>query len=195
MVHTEETRLGCVIVRGTLSAMDFVAYTCEAPNDFEMDLSLQRKLGATLVMGTPDNLKRLAADPYVQEQAERNVDAELKGAVVSQAVRTWLVNGSRGASSNFMLSQVTGLNLGSNNYPHDPADLGRCRKLCEQVPEVDQGKEVLKRVSGHWRVLIEHWQPLCELMDSEAPQWRDGVGTSPKTYALMSEIFDGAATL
>lgn len=194
MAHTEETRHGCVIVRGGLSMMAFADYTSKAPRDFEMDLALQRKLGATLVMGTPDNLKRLAADPYVQTEGEKAVDAELKGVVVSQAVREWLVNGSRGASSNFMLSRITGLNLGSNNHPHDPADFGRCRKLCEQVPEVDQGKEAMKTASVQWRVLIEHWQSLCELMDSEAPQWRDGVGTSPKTYALMSEIYHGAAT-
>jgi hypothetical protein len=192
MAHTEETRHGCVIVRGALSMMAFAEYTSKAPRNFEMDLALQRRLSATLVMGTPDNLKRLAADPYVQAEAEKAVDAELKGVVVSQAVREWLVNGFRGASSNYMLSRVTGLNLGSNSYPHDPADLARCRKLCEQVPEVDQGKKVLKMVSGQWRVLIEHWQQLCELMDSEAPQWRDGVGKSPKTYALMKELYDGA---
>lgn len=115
------------------------------------------------------------------------------------ALIAWLAGGERGSSSNTMVTHLTGLDaLGRwgdpKSYPHDPDDLHRCRLLLEQVPLLRLALPQMATCSPVWARLVAHWDELCGLMDSEAPHWRDGHGSAPKTYARMRAlIYDHTA--
>lgn len=107
---------------------------------------------------------------------------------------TWLANGKRGISSNTIATHLTGIDcLGDwrPDHPYDTADLSRCRKLLEQVPELKPLFPNMATCSATWARLAMHWQELCDLMDAEAPRWADGEGDAPKTYARMRDLIEG----
>jgi len=109
----------------------------------------------------------------------------------------WLACGERGLSSNTMVTHLIGINAmagwtGGMCYPHDPDDLGRCRKLVEQVPEIREKFEDMSSCSPEWAGLVASWEELCSLMDSEAPDWWYGKGRAPETYRRMQEIITSA---
>lgn len=106
----------------------------------------------------------------------------------------WLASGERGESSNTMVTHLTGIKAhgryGRNTEPSDPDDLNRCRKLLEQVPELQPLLPNMATCSGPWAQLVAHWQELCDLMDKEAPRWREGEGSAGKTYERMRALID-----
>lgn len=112
---------------------------------------------------------------------------------VSNELINWLAAGKRGVSSNTMVTHITGITAERPplSHPWDPDDLHRCRLLLEQVPELQPQLPRMATLSPHWAALVAHWQELCDLMDSEAPEWRAGRARAPKTYARMRELLDG----
>lgn len=105
----------------------------------------------------------------------------------------WLASGQRGVSSDTMVQHLTGLKTlryCRPDHPHDPDDLTRCRRLLEEVPELQAEFTRMTTCSGPWAELVEHWQELCDMMDAESPKWRDGTGSAPKTYSRMKALID-----
>jgi hypothetical protein len=96
----------------------------------------------------------------------------------------WLINGERGLSSTAMVAHITG-NGGDASYPIDPADLRRCRLLVESVPLVRFSLHKMSDCSPTWARIVGAWVELCNLMDAEAPDWRQGKGAAPQTYELL----------
>jgi hypothetical protein len=100
----------------------------------------------------------------------------------------WLQSDDVGASSKCMAQYLLGETPSQINHPHDPADFARCRKLLEAVPELAPRLNEMKAASSVWACLVEGWDELCRLMDEEAPRWREGKGSSPKTYDRMKAL-------
>jgi hypothetical protein len=103
---------------------------------------------------------------------------------VSAELTRWLVKGERGASSNAMVEHITGLG-GNTAHPYDPDDFRRCRLLVEQVPLIRFNIAEMATCSPAWARIISAWVELCALMDAEAPEWRQGRGSAPQTWALL----------
>jgi len=102
----------------------------------------------------------------------------------------WLLNGEKGLSSKAMVAHIMGMG-GTADHPYDPDDLRRCRLLVEQVPVIGALLPRMATCSPVWARIIAHWDELCSLMDSEAPDWRKGRGLAPKTYALLQKLREG----
>lgn len=102
----------------------------------------------------------------------------------------WLLNGERGLSSEAIVSYLLGFPCKgrSPSHPYDPDDLRRCRLLLEKVPSVAALFPNMASCSETWGLLVEHWQELCDTMDQECPEWRQGRGSAPKTYTLMAGL-------
>lgn len=116
----------------------------------------------------------------------------------SDALVEWIERGERGLSSNAIVRQLTGFPMerrwhDASAYPLDPSDLRRCRLLLEQVPELAPRIGEMAAVSLRWAGLVAAWSDLCRLMDEEAPNWREGYGPCPKTYAAMRVAIARAA--
>lgn len=104
----------------------------------------------------------------------------------------WLANGERGVSSNTIVTHLTGIDAMGNwpckSHPLDPDDLHRCRLLLERCPELLERFPMMGTLSPIWKRLVEEWGALCVMLDEEAPEWRKGRGSAPKTYERMKAL-------
>lgn len=109
---------------------------------------------------------------------------------LSQEACAWLAAGERGISSDTIFSHLTGVvaTRHGHGYPYDPADLKRCRLLLEQVPELRAEFPRMAELGDPWPALVKAWDELCELMDTECPEWRAGRGLARGTYAFMKQL-------
>ncbi|MBB3017613.1 hypothetical protein FHR70_000653 [Microvirga lupini] len=152
-----------------------------------------RMAGANLAAGTPAELAKL------RERLEAGAVLEAKVAQadsgLSQNAIMWLATGERGTSSETLFTLTTGHDCTGDwgySHPHDPDDLSRCRKLLDQCPELVSCLPRVAAAGPEWAALVPRWDELCALMDEESPDWREGRGSAPKTYALMKSIFASA---
>jgi hypothetical protein len=109
-------------------------------------------------------------------------------------VNRWIVGGDVGLSSKTIWATMLGIDLGEDgvNHPHDPADLGRCLRLLELVPEWKPRLPELAALDPRWRSLVEHWRELASSMEDEVGvAWEKGK-CAPATYALMRTAKDDA---
>lgn len=109
----------------------------------------------------------------------------------------WLASGERGISSEAIVSQLTGQPVGrrwgGGDHPYDPDDFRRCEMLLRAYPLARLVfPELMRKRSVIWAALVDHWDEIVELMESEAPgvfsrspRWGAG---APKAYALMKEL-------
>ncbi len=76
----------------------------------------------------------------------------------------WLATGNIGCSSRTMLSITLGYIEDKPSYPMDASDFSRCIDLIEMVPEV--GNHFNRIADSHpvWKVLIEEWSNLVNLL-------------------------------
>lgn len=191
MTYTVEEFLGCTIVTGPVPIMEMVAIMQRGGDDGVMDPGMGKVYGASMVIGTPENLEKLRAAPRTLELARSKASAEAGSANLSEAAMKWLEYGERGLSSEAMFSRFTGIILDgeiNTDHPYDGDDFRRCRLLLEAVPEFQAKLPLMKDVSTQWHSLANSWQELCDLMDNEAPEWRNQSGTCRKLNIKMAEF-------
>lgn len=115
----------------------------------------------------------------------------------TMTVYDWFTYGDRGMSSEALMRHLfkTPDPLRSTRdataFPYDPDDLRRCRLALEQTGTLARIGEAAA-ISKTWAALVGKWDVLCATMDEEAPDWRDGKGDAPNTYAMMTKIRDEA---
>ena len=112
------------------------------------------------------------------------------GAHLPEGAAEWLLQGERGLSSEAIFSHLTEIPLtrGHMVTPADSSDLRRCRRLLDQVPSFRGALPRMAAVSPRWKALIERWDEVCAMMDMEAPDWRNGNGTTPRTNDMLFRI-------
>jgi len=110
------------------------------------------------------------------------------------AFNDWLENGERGISSETIVTSLTGIFVSSRDwgagYPCDPSDFRRCERLLRAVPEAREHLHVMARKGSVWAALVNEWDALVALGDSEVPGIFDtwAHGSAPKLYARMKEL-------
>lgn len=148
-----------------------------------------RMAGAAFAFGAPELLEDL------EKRLAAGTREEIKGryADLSAQASEWLATGKRGLSSEAMFSHLLGVQLwdcerNRTAYPHDPDDMRRCRLLIEAVPEVERRFKQMADLSPKWAALVAAWDEICEMMDAESPEWSQGRGSAPGTYAKMKRV-------
>lgn len=115
---------------------------------------------------------------------------------LSENAIQWLASCERGISSETIFEMITGVKTvrTMKSHPHDPADFMRCLKLLDACPEFKPLMCKMKGVSPVWRALVDRWDEIQKVFETEAPpNWRNGgIWSAPKTYKLMREIIEGA---
>lgn len=191
MSYTIEEFLGCTIVTGPVPIMDMVEIMQRGGDDGIIDPGMGKVYGASMVIGSAENLEKLRADPRTLALAHMKAQAEGGSANLSENAMRWLEYGERGMSSEAMFSRFTGITLDeedNTNHPYDGGDFRRCRLLLEYVPEFKSQLHLMKDVSPQWHSLVNSWDELCEVMDAEAPDWREQSGTSRRLNDKMAEF-------
>lgn len=182
---------GIVILAYEPQGVDFFSNCTKiAGKSAVLDPDIARMAGANFAIGS-----REALDELRGRLDEGSIKTQLKETPgLSIEATKWLASGSRGISSNTMFTALTGVDAmkgWETSHPHDPADLDRCLRLIEEVPEL---KTLIGRMSGvseEWRKLISRWDELCACHINEVGLGWTKAKSAPKTYALMQEIFKG----
>lgn len=190
--YTIERKHGCTVVYGCVPMRQMIELLQQFEDDEIVDSQLCLGLGAHMVVGRREALDLMRSDPEVVAQIEQRVAGVVAGHEISSAARRWLSKGNRGMSSDAMFMHLTGVPVADDPmaYPGDPSDLGRCRLLIEQVPELAGDLSKMCEVSPYWGALASRWDGLCGLMDTEAPLWREGKGSCPETFKAMELLYE-----
>jgi hypothetical protein len=189
MSYVVEKIEGCTIVRGSGSITEMVALMQSSEKGDVMDPGLAKIYEASMVSGSPAALKALRTSKHTLALASAKADRESASSGISAAAKRWLEQGERGLSSETMFTRFTGIELdGNRDAPADGDDFRRCRLLLEQVPEFQAQLHLMKDVSKEWHGLVDCWLELCDVMDDEAPAWREREGTSRRLNAKMEEF-------
>lgn len=194
--YTIKEENGCTFVFGVLPIDAFGRLTRGYDKAVVLDTDLARMAGANFAWGKPADIQR-AKDQY-REIAIDRVRNGPKASELDEESIQWLAIGEQGRSSQAIFWRINAhllfpdakSSMESTAYPLDPSDLGRCRKLLEQVPSVNEKfVQVMGTMAGPvWAGLVENWECLCSTMDREAPDWREGKGKAEETYRLMKGI-------
>jgi hypothetical protein len=107
----------------------------------------------------------------------------------------WLQSGDTGLSSKAICAYMLGgAAIAEHDYPRDPADLGRCLRLLEKVPEWKPRIPEMARFGAVWKGLAERWGDLDSSMREEVGiNWEKGKSAA-RTYELMKQIRDEVET-
>jgi len=118
--------------------------------------------------------------------------APTKGVLPIAMFTMWLATGERGLSSETIVAHVTGVPVVRwPSEPLDPADFWRCERLIRAVPLVRLALSSMRPVSPVWARLVDAWDELVELGESEAPGMFDTAepfGRAPLMYARMRDL-------
>lgn len=189
MSYSVEEFQGCKIVTGSVPVTEMVAIMNSYGDEGMLDCSLSKIYGASMVVGTESSIEALRNHPRTLEAAHRKAMEEAGSIPLSIHASRWLEQGERGLSSETMFTRFTGIQLdGDKDHPHDGDDFRRCRLLLEAVPEFQAKLHLMKDVSPEWNNLIGAWQELCDIMDEEAPAWRNREGVTRKVNMKMAEF-------
>lgn len=194
--YTVKEENGCTFVFGALPINALARLTRGYAKAVVLDTDLARMAGANFAWGKPADIQRAKAQ--YRESAIDRVRNGPKASELDEESVQWLAIGEQGRSSQAIFWRINAhllfpdakASIKEIAYPLDPSDLGRCRKLLEQVPSVNERfAQVMGTMAGPvWAGLVENWECLCSTMDREAPDWRDGKGVAKETYRLMQEI-------
>lgn len=181
--YTVQNVCGCRIVTGEVPLRELAALTTGFSKKAVFDVAFATRIGASLVIGEPEDLEKLHAyglpvAPAITKEAEH---AAAKG---FHAAASWLLNGDRGASSNAMCRHLFKLGApAGRSLPYDPSDLRRCVELLDATGAHDKIAE-MRSVSPEWARLVDAWDDLTALLREELA----GGTRAPKTYAKMKEV-------
>jgi hypothetical protein len=185
------TQEGCTIVKGSVPMMMMANLMKGQPKDSVIDMHLGSLLGATLVFGTPKNLKKLRLLAHVRPVNESQfVASQLK-----PGARDWIEFGEHGMSCVYLFWALTGYSMtGSEpscHVPIDPADLRRCILMLDTCELNDDFAEFAFPDSAiGWSSLQERWKQLESTFTAEVPDFKDiDISKSaPTTYAIMKSL-------
>lgn len=189
--YTVEVHDGCRIVRGAVPVHEMGKLLAMGEEGDVLDTRLAHQIGATRVFGSQEGLAALRAKglPLSRERIEQIAAAKAAG--LSAAAVDWVRAGDRGKSSETIFTHLTGVSLRTPEaygLPGDPSDFGCCRKLLEAVPELEPELHRLAQLGPAWAALVVRWQEIASLMDTEAPEWREGRGAAPGAYDAIRAI-------
>jgi len=107
---------------------------------------------------------------------------------LAMKVLQWQATGRVGVSSATMASIALGMDQNFYhsyfNPPWDPADLTRCMKLVEFIPEIRDHFPAIAEKCPEFAPILDNWDELIEMVKRE---WAAG-DRAPETYARMKEL-------
>jgi hypothetical protein len=179
----------CRIVTGSVPISDYAAL-CEGYSERAvMAIDIANRIGATLVIGEPEDIERLRQFPLPVSEA-RMRDAELgRGAGLPPPVFQWLLEGERGRSSDAICKAFYGIPEHAGiDHPLDPDDLRRCLLFIKTAEDHNARIGELKGLSPQWLALVSEWPRLVDCFERETADLN--FNRAPQTYAIMQRLLN-----
>jgi hypothetical protein len=108
---------------------------------------------------------------------------------IKDDILVWLAGDGVGESSKCMAYWLgLGKRLGRGSHPYDPADLDRCLRLLEYIPQLKPLIPTMAEISPQWAALASRWEELAKCHVDEVGIGWTKARSAPKTYALMGDI-------
>lgn len=104
----------------------------------------------------------------------------------------WILGDDTGLSSKTVWSVMMGVPQRRRGYPHDPADLLRCLRLLEVVPEWRSRMPEMAACGAEWSALMANWTEIKAACLREVGLHPERGASAPYTYKLMREVLEGA---
>ncbi len=102
----------------------------------------------------------------------------------------WFLSGDVGTSSETIVAAYFDFNhQGGISHPHDAGDLGRCIKLLNEVPILNDSLPRLAELDPHWKALFVNWKSLKKAYYMEVGANKSGDKSHDKVYDMMQDIF------
>lgn len=185
------TQEGCTIVKGSVPMMMMANLMKGQPKDSVIDMHLGSLFGATLVFGSPENLKKLRG-----LAPQRPVDeTRFSRSQLTPGARKWIQAGEHGMSSVYLFWALTGYSMtGSEpscHVPIDPADLRRCILMLDTCElNADFTEFAFPDSATGWSKLQDRWEQLVSTFTVEVPDFQDidCSKSAPDTYAIMKSL-------
>ena len=118
---------------------------------------------------------------------------------MDKRIADWLASGDVGASSKAIMlwfSSETKDERWGPDTPRDPADLARCLRLLERIPEWKARMPEMAAAGGLWPTFVKHWDKIVATFMEECsgviPQQFGAWPDFSRTYALMRAANDAA---
>lgn len=113
---------------------------------------------------------------------------------MDQRIAEWLASGDTGISSKAIMlwlsAGVTDKTWGAGT-PSDPADLARCLRLLERIPEWKDRIGEMAEAGGMWPTFARRWAEMEASFIAEAGGALPAKGanwSAPQTYQLMKNV-------
>jgi hypothetical protein len=185
------TQESCTIIKGSVPMMIMTRLMYGQPKDCAIDTHLGSLFGATLVFGTPENLKKLRT-----LAPQRPVDeARFSRSQLTPGAREWIQTGEHGMSSVYLFWALTGYSMAGSeppsHVPVDPADLRRCILMLDTCELNDKFAEFAFPDSAiGWSSLQAQWEQLVSTFTGEVPDFQDidCSKSASSTYAIMKSL-------
>lgn len=142
------------------------------------DARLAEITGSVLVTGSQDGLEELRKAPDIIEAAEEAAAPALAGLklAITDDLRHWILFGRRHPFTDAMCRALTGADIAGDTgaaHPVKTAHLLACRRLLDTMPALRDRFADLAELSASWRVIVAHWDRLCDAADADYPEWRN----------------------
>lgn len=186
--YTVQTIEGCRLVFGSVPLMEMSLLLTGFSKNAVMACDIADKIGATLVVGEPDQLEVLRKmDLPISDK--RCSEAAIATKANLPNVANWLMNGERGLSSNALCKHLFHLDINAGReHPRDPDDLRRCFEFIKSTNSRDK-LHLMESISPDWASLVKYWSALEKMYNLEKSK---GLHKAPKTYELMKTAFNKA---
>jgi hypothetical protein len=108
--------------------------------------------------------------------------------MIEKRIGEWITSDGTGISSCAIVAIMMGADpakMGRKDAPRDPADLGRCLRLLELIPEWKPRMHEMAKLGGRWPAAVKCWEEISACMDAEVGiDWSKGL-SAPKTCDMM----------
>ena len=133
-------------------------------------------LDAVLVAGFRDALDKLVKEPDILDAARErgNYLITVLGADLTPGAAEWWCTGEHGVSSINALGAMTGFPRDTGTaHPPDMSGFRLCALLLDAAPEYRDRLDRVAELSPVWAEIVASWDEIVELMERDAPEWRD----------------------